>query len=161
MPNGTYGGVRGRRNLTLLDWVMGWLLSGYRDTLRSIKALWKKQRAIADWCSFIFSSYYLIFKSNFGGNWEKKCSQHCSSVAIYIYFSLLRFTYFDFWKCQNFSIQAIFEHSKWIQRKKSDPRVTLKYWSGWQDLNLRLHAPQTCALPNCATSRCNIKIISN
>ncbi len=25
--------------------------------------------------------------------------------------------------------------------------------SGRQDLNLRLHAPQTCALPGCATSR--------
>ncbi len=27
------------------------------------------------------------------------------------------------------------------------------HWSGRQDLNLRPHAPQTCALPGCATSR--------
>ncbi len=27
------------------------------------------------------------------------------------------------------------------------------YLSGRQDLNLRPHAPQTCALPGCATSR--------
>ena len=29
------------------------------------------------------------------------------------------------------------------------PRVQL--WSGWKHLNLRLHAPEACALPDCAT----------
>ena len=27
------------------------------------------------------------------------------------------------------------------------------FWSGEQDLNLRPHAPQTCTLPDCATTR--------
>src|SRR5262249_46326455 len=30
---------------------------------------------------------------------------------------------------------------------------TIEKWSGREDLNLRPHAPQACALPGCATSR--------
>lgn len=34
-----------------------------------------------------------------------------------------------------------------------NPQSALKKWSGREDLNLRPHAPQACALPGCATSR--------
>src|SRR5712664_4409989 len=32
-------------------------------------------------------------------------------------------------------------------------------WSGREDLNLRLHGPEPCALPGCATPRCDRAII--
>ena len=31
--------------------------------------------------------------------------------------------------------------------------------SGWLDSNQRPHAPQTCTLTNCATSRCSVKAV--
>src|SRR5438552_14871848 len=37
------------------------------------------------------------------------------------------------------------------------PAVTT--WSGREDLTLRLHGPEPCALPGCATPRCDPAII--
>ena len=54
------------------------------------------------------------------------------------------------------------DNEKWKNGWSTPSDVISRFhnWSRWQDLNLRPHVPQTCTLPNCATSRCNNGIIT-
>src|SRR5689334_11269299 len=49
------------------------------------------------------------------------------------------------------------KHQRRLSRREKSliPLISgFRFWSGREDLNLRLHGPEPCALPGCATPRC-------